>query len=70
MTHSSTGASVHYAPDARPPAREAAPWEATGRSSDAGHLGRDMALLGIPVIAAVTIMLAALRPASANRASD
>lgn len=41
-----------------------------GRSSDAGHLGRDMALLGIPVIAAVTIMLAALRPASANRASD
>mgnify|MGYP000845520602 FL=1 len=40
-----------------------------GRSSDAGNLGRDLGLLAIIVLVAVTIQLAFLRP-TANDFSD
>jgi len=38
-----------------------------GKSADAGHLGRDMALLAVPVIAAVGLQLAVLKPKTADR---
>lgn len=44
--------------------------ELLGKSTDAGHLGRDMARLAIPVAAAVLLQLALLRPAHANKIQD
>lgn len=41
-----------------------------GRSTDAGNLGKDMALLAIPVAAAVILLLAALKPKYADKTSD
>jgi MFS family permease len=41
-----------------------------GRSTDAGHLGRDVALLALPVAAAVALQLTALRPRLASRDHD
>jgi len=41
-----------------------------GKSTDAGRLGRDMALLSIPVAAAVILQLAALKPKSADKRED
>jgi MFS family permease len=41
-----------------------------GRSTDAGHLGRDVAVLALPVAAAVALQLAALRPRLASRDHD
>jgi dipeptide/tripeptide permease len=41
-----------------------------GKSTDAGHLGRDMALLAIPVAAAVVLLLVTLKPAVADKTSD
>jgi len=41
-----------------------------GRSTDAGHLGRDMALLAVPVTAAILLQLALVRPTVANRTDD
>ena len=41
-----------------------------GRSTDAGHLGRDVALLALPVAAAVGLQLGLLRPAHANKDED
>jgi MFS family permease len=41
-----------------------------GRSTDAGHLGRDMALLAVPVGLAVVLQLTMLRPESADMAGD
>ena len=38
-----------------------------GKSMDSGNLARDMALLAIPVLLAVILQLAILRPASANK---
>lgn len=38
-----------------------------GKSADAGHLGRDMALLAVPVLLALTLQLAVLRPALADK---
>jgi len=38
-----------------------------GKSTDSGHLGRDIALLAIPVALAVILQLAALKPAVANK---
>lgn len=38
-----------------------------GKSTDAGHLGRDMALLSLPVIAALTLMLITLKPRYADK---
>lgn len=38
-----------------------------GRSADAGNLGRDMALLALPVVAAIALQLAVLRPKTADR---
>jgi len=41
-----------------------------GRSTDAGHLGRDMALLSIPVALAVILLVSALRPKAADIADN
>ena len=41
-----------------------------GRSTDAGRLGRDMALLAVPVTAAILLQLALVRPTVANRTDD
>ncbi len=41
-----------------------------GKSSDAGHLGRDMALLAIPVALAVILQLSLLRPECADKSQD
>ena len=41
-----------------------------GRSTDAGNLGRDLALLAIPVAIAVVLLLIALKPVSADKISD
>ncbi len=41
-----------------------------GRSTDAGNLGKDMALLAIPVAAAVILLLASLKPEYADKTSD
>lgn len=44
--------------------------ELLGKSTDSGHLGRDMALLSIPVAAAVLIQLLTLKPTTANKEND
>ena len=41
-----------------------------GKSTDAGHLGRDMALLAIPVAAAIILQLTMLWPKVTNRTDD
>ncbi|MRR21709.1 MFS transporter [bacterium] len=41
-----------------------------GKSMDSGNLARDMALLAIPVLAAVILQLIVLRPVSANMQSE
>lgn len=41
-----------------------------GRSSDAGNLGRDMALLAIPVAVAVILLLATLKPRERDKLMD
>ena len=41
-----------------------------GRSTDAGNLGRDMALLAIPVTAAVILLLATLKPKVSDKIED
>jgi len=41
-----------------------------GRSTDAGNLGKDMALLAIPVAAAVILLLVTLKPKYADKTSD
>ena len=41
-----------------------------GRSTDAGHLGRDVALLALPVAAAVGLQLSLLRPLHASKDQD
>jgi ACS family D-galactonate transporter-like MFS transporter len=41
-----------------------------GKSSDAGSLGPDLALLAIPVAAAVILMLAILKPTAADKTED
>ena len=41
-----------------------------GKSTDAGNLGRDMALLAIPVAAAVALLLINLRPDVADKTED
>ena len=38
-----------------------------GRSADAGRLGRDMALLAVPVVAAIALQLAVLKPKTADK---
>lgn len=38
-----------------------------GRSTDSGHLGRDMALLAVPVLVALVLQLIVLRPAVADK---
>lgn len=44
--------------------------ELLGKSTDSGHLGRDMALLSIPVAAAVLLQLFTLKPSTANKEND
>ncbi|WP_303923112.1 MFS transporter [Draconibacterium sediminis] len=44
--------------------------ELLGKSTDSGHLGRDMALLSIPVAAAVLVQLLTLKPTTANKEHD
>ena len=44
--------------------------ELLGKSTDSGHLSRDMALLSIPVAAAVIIQLLTLKPTTANKEND
>jgi MFS family permease len=41
-----------------------------GKSTDAGHLGRDMAFLAIPVALAVILLLTTLKPEYADRTED
>lgn len=41
-----------------------------GKSTDAGHLGRDMALLAIPVAVAVLLLLITLKPVVADKTAD
>ena len=41
-----------------------------GKSTDAGNLGRDLSLLGIPVALAVTLMLTMLKPVVADKVDD
>jgi len=41
-----------------------------GRSTDSGHLGRDMALLSIPVLVALALQLIVLKPAVADMTED
>jgi MFS family permease len=41
-----------------------------GKSTDAGHLGRDMGLLAIPVAIALTLFLVMLKPKVADRVED
>jgi len=41
-----------------------------GASTDAGHLGRDLALLALPVVIALALQLALLRPSVANKTCD
>jgi MFS family permease len=41
-----------------------------GRSTDAGHLGRDVALLAVPVAVAVGLQLGVLRPRHASKDRD
>ncbi|WP_167604892.1 MFS transporter [Maribellus sediminis] len=44
--------------------------ELLGKSTDSGHLGRDMALLAIPVALAVVLQLLVLKPKVANKEED
>lgn len=44
--------------------------EMLGKSTDSGHLGRDMAMLAIPVAAAVLLQLFTLKPTTANKEND
>ncbi len=44
--------------------------ELLGKSTDSGHLGRDMAMLAIPVAAAVLLQLLTLKPTTANKEND
>ncbi|MFV0591667.1 MAG: MFS transporter [Draconibacterium sp.] len=44
--------------------------ELLGKSTDSGHLGRDMAMLAIPVAAAVLLQLLVLKPNTANKEND
>jgi MFS family permease len=41
-----------------------------GKSTDAGLLGRDLALLAIPVIAAIILLLSTLKPEQADKLTD
>lgn len=41
-----------------------------GKSTDSGHLGRDMSLLALPVLVALVMQLLVLRPQVADRSSD
>ncbi len=41
-----------------------------GKSTDAGNLGHDLALMAIPVAAAIILLLATLRPKVADKATD
>jgi MFS family permease len=41
-----------------------------GKSSDSGNLGRDMALLAIPVATAIILLLSALNPKSSDKLED
>jgi hypothetical protein len=41
-----------------------------GKSTDAGNLGRDLALLAIPVMAALILILTFLRPETADKTED
>jgi len=41
-----------------------------GKSTDAGNLGRDLALLAIPVMAAIILLLVFLRPEAADKTED
>lgn len=41
-----------------------------GKSTDSGHLGRDLAMLAIPVALAVVLLLATLRPKFADKSVD
>jgi len=44
--------------------------ELLGKSTDSGNLGRDMALLAIPVAMAVVLQLISLKPKFADRQTD
>ena len=44
--------------------------KALGQSTDAGHLGRDLAVLAVPVALALALQLALLRPRTANKTDD
>ena len=44
--------------------------ELLGKSTDSGNLGRDMAMLAIPVAAAVLLQLLVLKPTTANKEND
>ena len=48
----------------------AAVTEFLGKSTDSGNLGRDMALLAVPVAAAVLLQLFALKPKFADKTED
>lgn len=41
-----------------------------GKSTDSGHLGKDMALLAITVAIAVILQLTILKPVVANKTED
>lgn len=41
-----------------------------GKSTDSGHLGRDLAMLAIPVALALVLLLATLKPKFADRQTD
>jgi len=41
-----------------------------GKSTDAGKLGRDMALLAIPVAVAVILLLMTLKPVVTDKTDD
>jgi len=41
-----------------------------GKSTDAGHLGRDLALLSIPVAVALILLLTTLKPETADKKQD
>jgi hypothetical protein len=44
--------------------------ELLGRSTDSGNLGRDMALLAIPVALAIILQLSILKPKFADKKED
>ena len=41
-----------------------------GKSTDSGHLGRDLALLDIPVALAIVLLLTTLKPKFADKQFD